>query len=59
MNYKLGSIFPDFVKKNIIYICVDRVDLNVQFFRCCEGLVFDELPVRTTSSAPAFVGEHK
>ena len=59
MNYELGHIFSDFVMKNIIYICVDLVDLNVQLFRHCEGLVFDDLPVRSTSSAPAFVGEHK
>ena len=45
--------------KNIIYICVDPVDLNVQLLRRCEGLVFDDLPVHSTSSAPAFVGEHK
>ena len=59
VNYELGHIFSDFVMKNIIYICVDLVDLNVQLFRRCEGLVFDDLPVRSTSSAPAFVGEHK
>ena len=59
MNYELGHIFSDFVMKNIIYICVDQVDLNVQLFHRCEGVVFNDLPVRLTSSAPAFVGEHK
>ena len=59
MNYELGHIFSDFVMKNIIYICVDRVDLNVQLFHRSEGLVFNDLPARSTSSAPAFVGEHK
>ena len=46
MNYELGHIFTYFVMKNIIYICVDRVDLNVELFRRCEGLVFDDLPSR-------------
>ena len=32
-SYELGHIFSDFVMKNIIHICVDRVDLNVQLFR--------------------------
>uniref|UniRef100_A0A8R7UDM0 Nudix hydrolase domain-containing protein n=1 Tax=Triticum urartu TaxID=4572 RepID=A0A8R7UDM0_TRIUA len=27
-----------------------------KLFRRCEGLVFDDLPVRSTSSAPTFVG---
>jgi hypothetical protein len=59
VNYELGRIFFDFVMQNIIHICVYWVDSNVQLFRRCEGVVFDDLPVRSTSSVPAFVGELK
>ena len=51
VNYELGRIFFDFVMQKIIHICVYRVDSNVQLFRRCEGVVFDDLPVRSTSSA--------
>ena len=58
-NLAVSSYFKYLVRltEKTIMLCYSSLDFNVQLFRRCEGLLFDDLPVCLTSS-PAFMGEH-